>query len=70
MSVDLDTSTGAAVADAALQDSGRADSLTDPLSSASALGDSLEDGGDAVQMVEERRSSRGEKDPGLLRRDG
>ena len=59
MSVDLDTSTGAAVADAALQDSGRADSLTDPLSSASALGDSLEDGGDAVQMEWEWRYNYG-----------
>ena len=54
MSVDLENNTGAALADAA-QDGGRADSLTDPLSSASALGDSLEDGGDAVQMVEESK---------------
>ena len=55
MSVDLENKTGCALADASLQDGARADSLTDPLSSASALGDSLEDGGDAVQMVEESK---------------
>lgn len=50
MSIDLKSNTTAALADTALQDDSRADFLADPLSSASALSDSLDDGGDVVQM--------------------
>ena len=51
MSLDLATSTqSAASLDSSLNDGSRSDSLADPLSAASTLGDSLDAGGDSVQM--------------------
>ena len=52
MSLDLAPSTqSAASLDRSLNDGSRSDSLADPLSAESTLGDSLDAGGDAVQMV-------------------